>query len=178
VRSERGFSLIETLIATGILAVSLVSLASLFAVAIRSNIASRTATNATVLAQQKLEELRGLAWSVDLQGMPVSDTSTDTSVDPEQPNGGTGLSPSPGNALTENTPGFVDYIDQFGGKRGGGANPPADAIYTRRWAIDALPANPDTLVIQVRVMRTAGNSASDRLPEEARLTTVRTRQPL
>jgi type II secretory pathway pseudopilin PulG len=178
VPNERGFSLLEALIATGILAVGLLSVAHLFGLAVRSNIASRTTTNATVLAQQKLEELRALTWSFDLQGMPVSDTSTDTTVVVEQPNGGTGLSQSPANALQENTPGFVDYIDQFGGMRGGGANPPPDAIYTRRWAIEPLPANPDSLIIQVRVMRTAVASAADRLPEEARLTTVKTRKPL
>lgn len=148
---ERGFSLLEALIATGILAVSLVSLADLFGLAIRSNIAARSTTTATVLAQQKLEELRALAW--------------------------TGLSQSPANALQENTPGFVDHVDQFGEIRGGGADPSSDAIYTRRWAIEPLPSTPDTLVIQVRVMRTAVRAAADRTPEEARLTTARTRKP-
>ena len=148
---ERGFSLIEALIATGILAVSLVSLAGLFGLAIRSNIAARSTTTATVLAQQKLEELRALPW--------------------------TGLNQSPANALEENTPGVVDYVDQFGEARGGGADRPADAIYTRRWAIEPLPSAPDTLAIQVRVMRTDAHGAVGRVPEEARLTTARTRKP-
>ncbi len=148
---ERGFSLLEALIASVILVVALVSLAHLFGLAIRSNIAARSTTTATVLAQQKLEELRGLTW--------------------------TGLRQSPANALQENAPGFVDYVDQFGETREGGADPPAGAIYTRRWAIDPLPAGADTMVIQVRVMRTALRGAVDRLPEEARLITVRTRKP-
>ena len=148
---ERGFSLLEALIATAILVVALVSLAHLFGLAIRNNIAARSTTTATVLAQQKLEELRALTWAE--------------------------LSQSPASALQENAPGFVDYVDQFGENRGGGADPPAGAIYTRRWAIDPLTASPDTLVIQVRVMRTAVRSAADRLPEEARLITARTRKP-
>ena len=148
---ERGFSLLEALIATSILAVSLVSLADLFGLAIRSNVAARRTTTATVLAQQKLEELRALAW--------------------------TALTQSPANALQENTPGFVDHIDQFGENRGGGADPPSDAVYTRRWSIEPLPATPDTLVVQVRVMRTGVHAAAGRLPEEARLTTARTRKP-
>lgn len=151
VPDERGFSLLEALIATGILAVSLVSLADLFGLAIRSNLAARSTTTATVLAQQKLEELRALSW--------------------------TALSPSPPSALQDNTPGFVDHVDQFGETRGGGADRSADAIYTRRWAIEPLPSTPDTLVIQVRVMRNAVRGAAVRLPEEARLTTARTKKP-
>ena len=149
VADERGFSLLEALIATGVLAVSLVSLADLFGLAIRSNTAARSTTTATVLAQQKLEALRALAW--------------------------TELGRSPANTLQENTPGFVDYVDQFGELRGGDADRSADAIYTRRWAIE--PATADTLVIQVRVMRVAVAGAGGRVPEEARLTTARTRRP-
>ena len=148
---ERGFSLLEALIATGILAASLVSIAALFGLAIRSNLAARNTTVATVLAQQKLEALRAVTW--------------------------TGLIESPANALDDNTPGFVDHVDQFGEIRGSAADPAADAIFTRRWAIEPLPATADTLVIQVRVMRTTVRSVAGRVAEEARLTTVRTRRP-
>jgi type II secretory pathway pseudopilin PulG len=172
----------EVLVATGILAVSLVTLAQLFALATRSNMAARSTTYAAVLAQQKAEELRGLTWGFDLQGLPLTDTTTNTAVNPEQPNGGTGLSPSPSRALNENTPGFVDYIDQFGNKLGGGATPPKNAIYARRWSIEPLPTNPNnTLIIQVLVTRNFARGAADegavnRLPEEARLVTVKTRK--
>jgi type II secretory pathway pseudopilin PulG len=172
----------EVMVATGIMAISLVSLAQLFAVATRTNIEARSTTYAAVLAQQKAEELRGLTWGYDLQGLPITDTTSDTAVSPEQPNGGTGLSPSPARALNENTPGFVDYVNQFGKKLGGGATPPADAIYTRRWSIQPLPTNPNnTLIIQVLVTRNKDRGAADegavnRLPEEARLVTVKTRK--
>ena len=170
------------LVATGIMAASLVTLAQLFGLSMRSNLAARSTTYATVLAQQKVEELRALTWGFDTQGLPISDTSSNTAASPESPNGGTGLSPSPGTALNENTPGFVDYIDQFGNKLGGGSTAPQNAIYTRRWSIQPLPTNPNnTLVIQVLVTRNfnrgaADNGAVSRLPEEARLITVKTRK--
>lgn len=170
------------MVATGLLAASLVALAQLFGLATRSNIAARSTTYAAVLAQQKVEELRALTWGFDMQGLPVSDTTTNTAVSPEQTNGGTGLSPSPSSALRENTAGWVDYVDQFGNKLGGGANPPKDALYTRRWSIEPLPTNPNnTLIIQVLVTRNFSRGAANegsvaRLPEEARLITVKTRK--
>lgn len=170
------------MVATGLLAASLVTLAQLFGLATRSNIAARNTTYAAVLAQQKVEELRALTWGFDTQGLPISDTTSNTTVSPEQPNGGTGLSPSPSNALRENTSGWVDYVDRFGNKLGGGANAPQDAAYTRRWSIEPLPTNPNnTLIIQVLVTRNRNRGAADegavaRLPEEARLITVKTRK--
>ena len=117
------------IVATSLLATALVTLAQLFAISTKTNLGSRNTTYATVLAQQKIEELRALTWGFDLQGLPISDTTSDTSVSPEQPNGGSGLAPSPKTALNENTPGYVDYIDQFGNKLGGGAQPPGNTVY-------------------------------------------------
>ena len=170
------------MIATAILATSLVSLAQLFALSTRSNLGSRNTTYAAVLAQQKLEELRSLAWGFDQVGLPVSDLTTDTTVTPENPNTGTGLSPSADSTLQANTTGYVDYTDAFGNKLGGGAVPPQNAIYTRRWSISPLPTNPNnTIVIQVLVTRLQDRGAADqgavrRLPEEARMITVKTRK--
>ena len=86
---NNGFSLLEVMVATAMLATALVSLAQLFALSTRSNIGSRNTTYAAVLAQQKLEELRSLAWGFDQVGLPISDFTTDTTVTPEQPLGGT-----------------------------------------------------------------------------------------
>ena len=170
------------MVATALLATALVSLAQLFALSTRSNIGSRNMTYAAVLAQQKLEELRSLAWGFDANGLPISDITTDTTATPEQPIGGTGLSPSADSALQSNTVGYVDYIDSYGNKLGTGANPPQNAIYTRRWSISPLPTNPNnTLVMQVLVTRLNDRGAADqgavkRLPEEARMITVKTRK--
>ena len=171
------------MVAVGLLATALVSLAQLFAMSTRSNIASRNMTYAAVLAEQKLEELRALTWGFDADGLPVSDTSTNTAVSPETPTGGRGLDPSPTSALQENTSGYVDYVDQFGNKVGtGGTSPPGSAVYTRRWSITPLPTNPNnTLIIQVLVTKhrdrgSADEGAVGRLAEEARVITVKTRK--
>jgi hypothetical protein len=170
------------LIATALLATALVSLAQLFAIATQANHAARTTTFAAVLAEQKMEQLRGLTWGFDLLGLPLTDLSTDISVWPESPSGGSGLAPSPADALGSNTPGFVDYLDQYGRWVGTGSTPPAGTIYTRRWSIEPLPTNPNnTLVLQVLVTRRIDRGAANdgsvaRLPEEARIVSVKTRK--
>ena len=180
--SNAGFSLLEVLVATALLASALVSLAQLFAMSTKSNIGSRNTTYAAVLAQQKLEELRSLAWGFDQVGLPISDITTDTTKTPEDPVGGTGLSPSPQSSLGENTSGWVDYVDSFGNKLGTGSAPPQNGIYTRRWMVSPLPTNPNnTLIIQVLVFRNKDRAEADqgavkRLHEEARMITVKTRK--
>lgn len=182
-RNASGFSLAEVMVATGLMASALITLAHMFGMSTRANIGSRNTTYAAVLAEQKVEELRSLTWGFDANGLPISDVTTNTAVTPEEPVGGRGLDPSPATALQENTNGYVDYVDQWGNKVGtGGRFAPADAIYTRRWSITPLPTNPNnTLIIQVLVTRNKARGAADegavaRLPEEARLVTVKTRK--
>ena len=136
--NEAGFSLIEVLAAMVILSVALVSLAQLFALSTRSNFSSRTNTYAAMLAQQKMEQLRGLTWGYDILGLPVSDF---THRHQRQRRGspaarrraggaGTGLSPSPWGTLQQNTSGWVDYLDQNGciaQRRGDGAGRPSSS---------------------------------------------------
>ena len=59
---ERGFSLIEVLVASTILTVGLLSLAQLLALATAANASAGRATYAAVLAAEKLEDLRALTW--------------------------------------------------------------------------------------------------------------------
>ena len=180
--AEGGFSLVEVLLASGILATALITLAQLFAIATTSNVSAKSTTFATVLAEQKMEELRALTWGFDTSGLPVTDTTTDTTSTTDATTGGTGLTPSPDSALQENTLGYVDYVDQFGNKLGGGTSPPTNAIYTRRWTIEPLPTNPNnTIIIQVLVTRNRDRGAANegavlRLPEEARLIGAKTRK--
>jgi type II secretory pathway pseudopilin PulG len=61
-RSERGFSLVEVLIASTILIVALLSLAQLLSLATAANGAAGRATFSAVLAAEKLEELHTLTW--------------------------------------------------------------------------------------------------------------------
>ena len=130
-----------------------------------------------------MEQLRGLAWGFDEIGLPISDYATNTAVDPAEPTAATGLSPSPGNALSANVDGYVDYLDRYGESLGGGADVPDDAVYVRRWSIEPLPTNPNnTLILQVlvfsvgdRVERRDG-AVLDRVRDEARLVSVKTRK--
>lgn len=173
---ESGFSLIETLVASALLAGALMALAHLFALSTESNFGARTTTYATVLAEQKLEELKALTYAFDVGGVGLTDTATDTSRSPEAASGGTGLSPSPGIALGSNTPGYVDHVNGFGNKLGGGAQPPAGASYTRRWSIRPLPADTaNTIVIQVLVTR-SGRTAASPAPGDVLLATIRSRK--
>jgi type II secretory pathway pseudopilin PulG len=181
--AERGFSLLETLVAVGIMTAALVALAQLFVVGTQANRGARVTTFTATLAQEKMEQLRGLTWGFDPIGLPLSDTSTDTSQVPESPTGGTGLAPSPAGTLSTNTAGYCDFLDANGKSLGGGSNPPDNTAFIRRWSIEPLPTDPNnTLVIQVLVTRLRDRGAADtapgvkRLPEESRILSVKTRK--
>ena len=139
----------------------------MFSIATRSsgtdaNRSARRTSLSTILAQQKMEQLRGLTWGFDAFGLPVNDFSTDIAVSPASPVGGTGIGVSPSGTLVTNTVGFVDFLGPYGQWLGTGEVPPNGTVYVRRWAIEALPTNPNnTLIFQVRVTRIA--QASDRV---------------
>ena len=59
--SERGFTIIEVLIAVVILTVALVALAEMMAITLRMQMLGRNETNAARLAQAKLDELVGVS---------------------------------------------------------------------------------------------------------------------
>jgi hypothetical protein len=174
---------VETIVATGLLATALVALAQLLAIGTQTNAVARHGTLTTILAQQKMEQLRGLAWGFDASGLPFSDVSTNTAVAAESPTGGTGLQPSPDDTLRHDTDGYVDYLDAAGVVLGGGTSVPRGTVYVRRWSIQPLPADPNhTLVLQILVRRRSserlsdGDSGVSRTPDEARLVSVKTRK--
>jgi type II secretory pathway pseudopilin PulG len=156
-----GFTLLEVLVATTLLFVGVAALAGLSIMATRANTAARASTFASLLAAQKMEELRSPAWGYDALGQPRSD-----------------LTPSPADALTRNTTGYCDFLDAAGRLLGGGPSPPAQAVFVRRWSIEPLPSNPaNALTLQVVVtrVRTDQPGAVSVLTDEASLVTVRTR---
>lgn len=173
-RRQRGFSLVEVLFALVVLSVAVSGLAHLLTVAARTNARARATTYAVVLAQQKIEQLRGLAYGFDPDGSAMTDLETD----------GHGLQPSPPGALAENIVGYVDYVDAAGASIGGAAAiPPPGTVYIRRWSVEPLPTSANTMVLQVLVTRATSRDAADnrsvpvgRLPEEARLVSVKTRK--
>ena len=79
--------LVEALVATLILTTGLLTMAELVRVAAATNVVAKNRTLAGILAEQKIEQLRALAWEFDASGIPVGDASTDTTVLPESPSG-------------------------------------------------------------------------------------------
>jgi type II secretory pathway pseudopilin PulG len=182
--ADGGFSLIETIFAAAVMNAGAASLAQLFVISTRTNTYAKSTSMSAMLAQQKMEQLRALEWGFDALGLPTTDTTTDTTVIPESPTGGTGLSPSPTGTLNNNVLGWVDYVDKYGAALGGAAlTPPSNAAYIRRWSVEPLPTNPNnTLVLQVLVtpigVRTATDNTTSvvRNNQEARFITVKTRK--
>jgi prepilin-type N-terminal cleavage/methylation domain-containing protein len=178
-----GFTLIEVLVALAVLAVTAAGVAALFAVSIRDTRAARDQTTTMVLAAERMEQLRALAWGIDpATGLPVTDVTTELGRSPPD-SSGNGLSPSPPGSLESNTPGYVDYLDGRGRWIGTGAAPPAGTTYIRRWHVEPLSNDPDTLVIRVlvtSVVRDASVVGSGqrrtRRADEALLVTVKTRK--
>ena len=125
--NARGFSLIETVVAVSILTVALSSLLYLFVMSAAANADARRATFASVLAGQKMEELRSQGANLLPQGIA---------------------------SLSDNVDGLCDFLDEYGRSLGSGATPPSGTVYVRRWSIESLPSDPaNTLVLQVIVMR-------------------------
>lgn len=183
--NSRGFSLIEVMISMTLLTVVSLGVAQVFAVSTRANYVARGQTSTTTLAEQKLEQLRGLTWGFDMdgQGLPLSDTTTNLAVYPPTASG-SGLNPSPADSLDQNTAGYVDYLDANGTWVGTGPTPTPTAMYIRRWSIRPLPTNPNnTLVFQVLVTpaateagRPATADPRTRMATDALLVTVKTRK--
>jgi prepilin-type N-terminal cleavage/methylation domain-containing protein len=186
---ESGFSLVEVIVASLVLSIGLIAIAQLFAVSTKGNTAARANTFTVILAEQKMEQLRALTWGFDTVGLPMSDLSTDTTAvgtlagcSAAGSGAATGLSPSPAGTLSQNTDGWVDFLDVNGCDLGGGGTAPRGTTYIRRWSVEPLPTNPNnTLILQVLVTKNTNRGAADsgnvaRLPEEARLMSVKTRK--
>jgi hypothetical protein len=124
-----GFSVIEAVIASAILITGLASLAQLFVASTRATGAAGMRSMAAILAVDKMEQLRVLAWTVDHAGLSVSDS---------------GLSASPPDALDRDVAGFSDRPN--GWTRRWSVQP-----------LPANPG--DTIVVQVRVITPGGEEA-------------------
>jgi prepilin-type N-terminal cleavage/methylation domain-containing protein len=154
-----GFSLVEVLIATAVVAVGVASLAQLFVVSARAGRNAHATSTTLLLAQQKMEELRADA--------------ADSAL-------------SPTAALSANTPGYFEYIDRIGvSVSGDAATPPGSAVYVRRWAIEPLEGGSGSaggaIVLKVLVLQLTGGPSGEgssvaRAPGEARLVSVKTRK--
>jgi prepilin-type N-terminal cleavage/methylation domain-containing protein len=182
--SSRGFSLTEVIIAMGLLTTVSLGVAQVFALTARANFVARGTTSTTSMAEQRMEQIRSLTWGFDTdgEGLPISDTTSNLAA--ANPTiGGAGLNPSPATSLTQNTAGYVDYLDANGAYVDTGTTVPAGAVFIRRWSIQPLPTNPNnTLILQVFVTPLANEVLRDptgdfhRMNGDALLVSVKTRK--
>lgn len=153
--NTRGFTLVETVVALSITAVALTALAQLFVVATQANADARRATFASILATQKIEQLRSL---------------------------GADLAPQGSASLSADTAGACDFLDEYGRSLGTGSGPLPGTVYIRRWSVEPIPSAPDTFVVQVAVFPRLWRGAVDPAAPDARpfggaqIVTVKTRR--
>ncbi len=150
-KQEKGFTLIEVCVASIVIMTGLVSLATLFTLALKQNRAIKQFTSTTAIAQQKLEELSAI---------DVSDTRL-----------------AVGGSLTAATQNYTDQlsVDEPGETISATATGQIPSYY-RYWKIEADPASSgnllsNTIIISVRVVAAYGAAGS--MPEETTLTTAR-----
>jgi hypothetical protein len=175
IADDSGASLIEALTAAAVVIAISTGVALLL---VRSFGAIRDAGSqsaAVLIAQEKLEQLGGLEWRFDASGISRSDLTSDLSVDP--PGGsGSGLQPSPADALDRNVPGFADFVGPDGHWRGRGSTPVPGTAFVRRWSVVPYPRDPaDTIVLTVVVLPVVDASGPATHPAAVRLQTMRTR---
>ncbi|RPJ70984.1 MAG: prepilin-type N-terminal cleavage/methylation domain-containing protein [Acidobacteria bacterium] len=172
-----GFTLLEVAVALGLLAGAVVALAHLLLASAEAGRDTWRADVASVLAQERIEQLRGLSWGYEADGAPREDTATVVAgLGAEE--GGPGIGLSPPDALEHDTPGFVDYLDASGQPvdSAGGSDRVA---FVRRWFVGTCAGGPgEALVLRVLVIRGEARflAAPARSRGAAVLTTLKTRR--
>jgi type II secretory pathway pseudopilin PulG len=137
-QTARGFTLLEALIASALVATAVVACVHLVTMAASQTLSVRRTTAAHLLAQSKLEALRAAEWRYDIDGRRVSSDE---------------LNRSPPWSLRDDIDGWVDELDRFGAPVDRGQTP----FYRRRWAIEQFTdVDPDTLVVRVCVFALGG----------------------
>jgi hypothetical protein len=130
---EGGFSLVETIVALGLLLVVAAGVLPLALLTFRlSENHGHLMARTTEYAEDKLEQLMALAYG---------DVVTDTRVFPAVTTGGTGLTPGGGVNTAAPVTGYVDYLTLEGAllpTTGGAA--PANWFYQRIWRVEELGA--------------------------------------
>jgi type II secretory pathway pseudopilin PulG len=160
-----GFTLIEAIIATGLLATLVVGIGHVFIASSRAIHIARVRTLAAILAGHKMEQLRSLSWAHEPGGALLSDLSTNLAAEPPSA-GGPGLSPAPPGSLDSDVPMYVDYANASGAR----APTAASAAFVRRWSVTPLASDPqDLLLLEVRVLTVGGG--------DARLVSIKARRP-
>jgi prepilin-type N-terminal cleavage/methylation domain-containing protein len=156
ISTERGFSLLETLFALGILTIVSAGVLPLAFIAVtttenQGHLAART----TEYAQDKLEQLLAL---------PYSDSITDTRVFPSAAAGGSGLlvGGSSNPAAPVNL--YVDYLDVDGNLFPPAAGVPATWYYQRVWLVETPRANLKQITVTA-IVRASAAGGIGRVPQ-------------
>jgi prepilin-type N-terminal cleavage/methylation domain-containing protein len=141
--SNRGFTLVETLIATAVLVTGLVAVAQLFPYAIQSNASSRQTTTATMIVDDKLEALRAL---------PLADAALNAggSLDPASP-----------------ATGYYDYVTVASNGAVTVSASSSQTAYLRLWQVSGT--NPKTITVVIYAVR---NGISRKRLEATRSSTL------
>jgi len=177
--NRSGFALLEVVIASAIMTTVATGTCVVLTLAIHASQAARTRTIATIIASEKMEQLRSLSWThittrAPAISMSASDVTTDLSNEPATDDG-LGLLRSPAGTLDANIVGYVDYLDADGRWVGRGASVPATAVYIRRWAVQPLAGDPDNMLVLQVVAGTRG-SRGTLSADSVRLVTIEARK--
>ncbi len=161
--SERGFTLIETVIASAILLVAAAGLLSMAGIATmytenHGHLEARTAE----YAQDKMEQLLALAYT---------DQVSDTTRFPALPTGGTGLAVGGGIDTANPVDGYVDWLESDGDLLFGGVTPPATWFYQRVWRI----TTPATDLKEITVVTTVRSTIGGELKPKSTVVVLKSR---
>lgn len=172
-----GFALAEVVVATAVLAITATAIFSGATAAVVGATRSRNGTLATMLAVQRMEQLRSLTWGFDDREatITISDVSSNLSgVTPGT--GGPGLQPSPDDALEQDHASYVDYLDRQGRWLGAGSASRPAATFVRRWRVSPRPGRPNELVLEVVVAQTVSAGPLQGAVELVRLASIKARK--
>ena len=173
--SERGTTIIETTIASAILMIGMIGLASMSGLALmytenHGHLEART----TEYAQDKMEQLLALAFS---------DAVTNTTVFPAADSGGSGLAAGGSTNTANPVDQYVDWIASDGTLLGGGTTPPSTWFYKRVWAVCYLqadnvncPTSPATGVKRISVTATVRSAIGNALIPKATVVALKASQ--
>lgn len=148
---DRGFTLIEVLVALLLLAGTGLLIAGVMLRAVSVADRARQQAVMVTLAEQRLEQLLALRWGLGDAAAPTPDADTTSDLSgPAPASGGAGVALSPGDALAVTRTGYADFLDRWGGWLSAGPATPVGAAFVRRWRVGRTPGSP-TLLLEVQV---------------------------
>jgi type II secretory pathway pseudopilin PulG len=150
ITSERGTTLIETMVALTVLLIAMSGLMALAGMSSHTtenngHLAARTAED----AQDKMEQLLSLKYG---------DTISDTTVFPAVNVGGTGLAIGGSSDPAAPVAGYVDWLAADGTLLGGGVAPPGNWFYARVWQVTQFSPTVKLISVTVTTQWAFGNA--------------------